>query len=272
VVHHALTQVLEPIFEKRFSNHSYACRAGKGTHQALGQAKRGAAQFPYVLKCDVRKYFDSIDHEILKTFLARVVKCRATLDLAARIIDGFTSKEVAPRYFPGDDLFTPCERRRGMPLGNQTSQFFANVYLNSLDRFVEGTLGPGCYVRYVDDFLLFGASKAELSAMKRAIEDFLEPLRLLIHERKSRVYRSADGVTFLGFRLFPGRTRVVRRNVVRFRRRLRGMQRGFDAGTATLGEIRSRIQSWIGHAKAANTRRLRVQLFATLTLVPRSAV
>jgi RNA-directed DNA polymerase len=142
------------------------------------------------------------------------------------------------------------------------------VYLNSLDRFVEGTLGPGCYVRYVDDFLLFAASKAELTSMKRAIEAFLAPLRLSIHDGKSRVYRSADGVTFLGFQLFPGRTRILRENVVRFRRRLLNMQCGFNAGTTNVHEVRSRIQSWIGHAKAANTRRLRVQLFATLRLVP----
>jgi retron-type reverse transcriptase len=123
VVHHALTGVLEPVFERRFSAHSYACRPGKGTHAALAGAKKGVRRFPYALKCDVRKYFATIDHTILNEQLARVVKCRQTLDLAAKIIAGWKQKEDSVRYFPGDDLFTPCERRRGLPLGNQTSQF-----------------------------------------------------------------------------------------------------------------------------------------------------
>jgi RNA-directed DNA polymerase len=124
VVHHALTQVLEPIFERRFSKDSYACRVGMGTHKALDRAKWAAARFPYVLKCDVRKYFASIDHQILKLLLEKVVKCRPT----------------AIHYFPGDDLFSPFERRHGLPLGNQTSQFLANVYLNPLDQYVNRAL------------------------------------------------------------------------------------------------------------------------------------
>jgi retron-type reverse transcriptase len=157
VVHHALTRVIEPIFEKRFTADSYACRKGFGTHKALAVARRGAHRFQYVLKCDIRKYFPSIDHEILKGLLARVIKCRPVLDLAARIIDGSNPQEEAAAYFPGDDLFTPSERRRGLPLGNQTSQFFANVYLNSLDYFVRQQLRPGGYVRYVDDCAPRGA-------------------------------------------------------------------------------------------------------------------
>ena len=100
------------MFERRFTGDSYACRVGKGTHQALERAKQGAAQFPYVLKCDVRKYFDSIDHAILKSQLERVVKCRPTLRLlAGRIIDGAKDRSLQPlQYFPGDNLFSllPC--------------------------------------------------------------------------------------------------------------------------------------------------------------------
>ena len=151
VVHHALTQILEPIFERRFSQDSFACRKGFGTHRALAQAREGAFRYRYALKCDIRKYFPSIDHEILKNLLARVLKCRPTLELAGKIIDGSNPQEEVLYYFPGDDLFTPTERRRGLPLGNQTSQFFANVYLNPLDQFVNRTLKSAAYVRYVDD-------------------------------------------------------------------------------------------------------------------------
>ena len=272
VVHHALTQVLEPIFERRFSKDSYACRVGMGTHKALERAKWAAARFPYVLKCDIRKYFDSIDHEILKRMLEKVVKCRPTLRLAGRIIGGSNEPAGAIHYFPGDDLFSPGERRRGLPLGNQTSQFLANVYLNPLDQYVNRELRPACYIRYVDDFLLFGQCKAILAEMRSAAEDFLEGLRLLVHERKSRVYRCRDGVTFLGWRLYPERSRLVRDNVARFRRRLRQMERAFREGAATSEEIRARIHSWIGHAAAGNTWRLREQLFAQFTLVKGSAV
>ena len=124
----------------------------------------------------------------------------------------------------------------------------------------------------MDDFLLFDQSKAKLAEMRSAVEDFLERLRLLVHERKSRVYRCADGVTFLGWRLFPEKSRLVRENVVRFRRRLRRLERAFREGTATREEIRARIHSWIGHAAAGNTWRLREQLFAQFTLANGSAV
>ncbi|MGA3025732.1 MAG: reverse transcriptase/maturase family protein [Bryobacteraceae bacterium] len=272
VVHHTLTQVLEPVFERRFSRDSYACRAGLGTHKALERARWAAARFPYVLKCDVRKYFASIDQQILKGLLARVVKCRRTLDLAGRIIDGWNGREEAILYFPEDDLFTPVGRRRGLPLGNQTSQFFANVYLNPLDHFVNQRLRPGCYIRYVDDFVLFDHSKERLAGMRIAVEGLLDGLRLRLHERKSRVYRCADGVTFLGWRVFPERTRLVRANVVQFRRRLREMGQAYAEGTMDRNDVRARIHSWIGHASFGDTWRLREQVFGQFTLVKRSAV
>lgn len=173
VVHHALTQVLEPVFEKRSSKDSFACRKGFGTHRALARARMGVRRYSYVLKCDITRYFASIDHEILKSILSRTIKCGPTLELAAKIIDGSNPQEAAIAYFPGDSLFTPYERRRGLPLGNQTSQFFANLYLNPLDQLVARELKPRVYVRYVDDFLLFGCSKAELQEMHAHIRDSL---------------------------------------------------------------------------------------------------
>lgn len=261
VVHHALTRVIEPVFEARFLPNSFACRKGLGTHKALERARNGCGRWPYVLKCDVRKYFPSIDHAILKELLERTLKCPRTLERAARIIDGSNEQEEAIFYFPGDTLFTPHERRRGLPLGNQTSQFFANVYLNPLDHFVVRELRPALYLRYVDDFLLFGDDKAAMATARARIEEFLQGLRLLLHDGKSRVYRSEDGVTFLGWRVFPGRMRLVRGNVVRFRRRMRRFQHAWALGEMTLAEIRARAVAWIGHAAHGQTRRLRRQLF-----------
>ena len=224
VVHHALTQILEPIFEKRFAAQSYACRIGFGTHKAILATRRAVAAHPFVLQCDIRKYFPSIDHGILKAQLARVIKCTPTLALAALIIDSSNPQTPVEVYFPGDNLFTPFERRRGIPLGNQTSQFFANVYLNDLDQFVLRELRPRAYCRYVDDFLLFHEDKSFLADARQRVESRLAELRLLLHPGKSRVYRCADGVTFLGWRLFPDHARLVRGNVVRFRRRIKALK------------------------------------------------
>ena len=257
VVHHALTRVLEPVFEKRFSPYSFACREGMGTHAALRVARAACAHYRYVLKCDIRKYFPSIDHEILKARLNRVVKCKETLRLAGRIVDGSNPQEEALFYFPGDDLFTPLERRRGLPLGNQTSQFFANVFLDPLDQAVTRELRPGAYARYVDDFVLFGDSKDELREMRGRIVELLERDRLALHERKSRLYRCAEGVTFLGWRLFPEKARIVRGNLVRFSRRMRRLQNDFDEGRVAWDTVRQSVRAWIGHTSFGDTVVLR---------------
>src|SRR5262249_2317865 len=153
VVHHALTGVVEPIFERSFIFDSYACRKGKGTHAAVDRCQQFARRCRYVLKADVRKYFPSMDHGILKGLVARKIKDPHGLWLVGTIIDHSNPQDPVLMWFPGDDLFTPTELRRGLPLGNQTSQFFANVYLDPLDHFVTEHLGLS-YVRYVDDFLV----------------------------------------------------------------------------------------------------------------------
>jgi hypothetical protein len=196
-----------------------------------------------VLKCDIRKYFPSIDHAILKNLLERAVKCPRTLELAGRIIDGSNEQEEAIAYFPGDSLFTPFERRRGLPIGNQTSQFFANVYLNPLDHFALRELRPAMYLRYVDDFVLFGDDKHELASMAEQIRAFLEGLRLVLHERKCRVYQCADGVTLLGWRIMPERVRLARVNVVRMRRRLKTMAALYHAGRLRFEQVHHRVRA-----------------------------
>ncbi len=128
--------MLEPIFEPTFIADSYACRKEKGTHAAVDRCQQFARRFRYVFKADIRKFFPSMDHEILKTQVARKIKDPDVLWLVGRTIDGSNPQEEVQHYFPGDDLFTPGERTRGIPIGNQTSQFFANVYLDPLDHFI----------------------------------------------------------------------------------------------------------------------------------------
>ena len=262
VVHHALTRVLEPIFEPRFSPYSFACRRGFGTHKALDRAQQGVRRFAYVLKCDVRKYFASVDHEILKDRLARAIKCGPTLDLAARIISGWKSPEHAIRYYPGDDLFTPFERVRGLPLGNQTSQFFANVYLSSVDQRIAHEIGSGVYARYVDDLVLFGDSKQRLQEIRGILNAEMDQLRLDIHPGKSRIYCCSEGVTFLGWRLFPDRARLVRGNVVRFGRRMKRLNKEFHRGLVAWPAVEQSVRAWIGHAAYGRTWVLRERTLA----------
>jgi retron-type reverse transcriptase len=266
VVHHALTRVLETVFEPRFTANSFASRKGFGQHKALSKARAAVGRYRYVLKCDIRKYFPSIDHQILKDLLARAIKCKRTLDLAARIIDGSNQQEEVLAWFPGDTLFTPLEHRRGLPIGNQTSQFFANVYLNALDHFVVRELRPALYLRYVDDFVLFGDDKAALAEMRREAENLLAQLRLNLNGGKSRVYCCADGLSFLGWRLFPGNARLRRRNVVNIRRRLRAISNSFHAGRMDFLSVEQRITAWLGHAAFGDTWRLRQSLFDGFTL------
>lgn len=155
VVHHALCATIEPVFERGFIFDSYANRRGKGTHRAVARYERFRDRFAWVLRCDLYRYFPAIDHEILKADVRRRIRCVRTLHLVDAVINGSNPQEPVHRYYPGDDLFTPFERRRGLPIGNLTSQLFANIHLDGLDHFVKEVLrAPGYYLRYVDDFAL----------------------------------------------------------------------------------------------------------------------
>jgi hypothetical protein len=134
-----------------------------------------------------------------------------------------------------------------------------------MDHFVQRELRPGTYVRYVDDFLLFGDDQRELREMRASLEEFLQAQRLRIHGRKSRVYRTRDGVTFLGWRVFPDRVRLVRTNVVRWRRRMKLMADAYRRGEMRLEDVTARVRAWIAHALHGDTRKLRAQLLAHQT-------
>jgi len=190
VVHHALCNVIEPIWEARFIHDSYACRKGKGTHAALDRATCFARRYRYVLQGDAVRFFPSVDHAILRDLLARHIACRPTLRLVERIIAsgvGIHDIGYGMQWFPGDDLLAAV-RPRGLPIGNQTSQFWANVYLHELDLFVKQSLRCRAYLRYCDDFLLFADDKPTLHRWRWEIEAFLANLRLKLHARKTTVY------------------------------------------------------------------------------------
>ena len=262
VVHHALCAVVEPLVERGFIHDSYANRKGKGTHRAVARYERFRDCFCYVLRCDIYRYFPAMDHQVLKRDLRRRIGCSRTLWLAGAIIDASNPQEPVEMYFPGDGLFTPWERRRGLPIGNLTSQFFANVYLDGLDHFCKEVLRAKGYLRYVDDFALFHDDVDQLVDWRRRIARYLEGRRLRLHPRKTIVMPTAEPATFLGFVLLPdGRRRLPEDNVRRFRNRLRGLRDRWRVGQVARDEVEKRVTSWIAHAEHADTWRLRRSIF-----------
>jgi retron-type reverse transcriptase len=220
-----------------------------------------------VLQCDISKYFPTIDHEIMKNLICRKIKCPDTLWLIEKIIDNSNPQEAIIQYYPDDDLLTPIQRRRGLPIGNLTSQFFANIYLNPLDYFVKEQLKCKAYVRYVDDFALFSDDFDYLTNCRQQIEDFLEKLRLKIHPIKSQLFQTKFGASFLGFRIFKSKIRVRNQNLQRGRRRIRRLQRDYAHGKISLEDIEKSLNSWKAHLEHGDTWRLREKIFSSLTFV-----
>jgi retron-type reverse transcriptase len=256
VVHHALMNVLEPILDRHFHPHSYACRKGKGTHAGADRVQSLLGRHRYFVQFDIHKYFPSIDHEILKAVFRRVIKDRRVLGLMDLIVDNSNQQEPIPEYFPGDDLFTPHQRRRGLPIGNLTSQWFANWYLSGLDHWVTCGLGLGGYVRYCDDFIICHNDRHALRAAAGEVRRFLAGLRLRIHEGKLSIRPARAGTTFLGYRLWAEHRIIRKPNVREFRRRVAWMRQAYAAGIIDWRHIKPRLDSWIGHARQANSERL----------------
>jgi len=265
VVHHALLNVVEPWLDRRFINDSYACRKGRGVHRAVARYQSWSQRYAYTLKLDVARYFPSVDHILLRGQLRRHLKDRRILRLFDQIIDGSPPfPDAAITYFYGDDLFSPLERRTGIPIGNLTSQFLANLYLNEIDHFIKQELEVKAYLRYVDDLILLSDHKCELHAWRRAIEERMQTLRLRIHPRKAEVYRVVDGVDVLGYRVFPGYRLLRNDNGHRFNRRLLRMANGYRTGELDWDDFDPAVQSWIGHASQADTLGLRTRLFDSI--------
>lgn len=221
VVHHALCNMIEPIFEKTFIQDSYANRKNKGTHAALNRFDRfkrvssrngrlvknwkdGNMVVGYALKADIKHYFQTVDHKILIRILERKIRDERVLRLIRLILENHDEETEG----------------RGMPIGNLISQFFANVYLNGLDHFVKHTLKAKNYIRYVDDFVILHRSREKLAVYKWLINNFLKSLRIELHPDKSKIIPISKGVSLLGFRNFYHHKLPRKANVRKFERSL----------------------------------------------------
>jgi len=247
VVHHALCDVLEPVFERVAIFDSYACRKGKGSHAAVQRVRHFSRSQPCYLKLDIRKFFETVDHGVLKTLVRRVVKDPRVHWLVDMFID-----HGAPGSPPG----------MGMPIGNLTSQHFANFYLHTLDHMIKETLGVHGYVRYMDDMILFGPSAGALHDQRRRIEGFVrKELRVCIKDEATVVAPINEGIGFLGMRIWPSVIRLDGTSRIRFIRKAKARMAEIDSDTGDEAEALRSLESLVGHVSKADTRSLRRSVF-----------
>lgn len=254
VVHHALCNIIEPILEKTFIYDSYANRKGKGTLKAIERfdyfkrkVSDNLTKTAFVLKADIRHYFDEVDHNVLIDIIKKKIDDKDIILLIQKILSNHNSKISG----------------KNMPLGNLTSQFFANVYLNELDHFVKCKLKIKYYIRYVDDFVIFHQSKEKLEEYKEKISLFLsEELLLELHPEKSKLIPLKQGTTFLGFRVFFNHKLISRKNLRNFKRKLYKMYINYNQKLIDYDSIYNFFEGWMAYCMNASTYRLRMRLFA----------
>lgn len=262
VVHHALVRQTEPILDARFSPSSFANRRGLGTHRAIDRFSELAAHHRYVLRLDIVQYFPSIDHQILQDDLRKHFRDPHIQALVGIILKSGEPQQGprSPAYFSGDSLFDGL-RPRGLPIGNLTSQIWANVYLDALDHTITGPLNCPAYVRYVDDFAFFSNSKRFLWSIKRAVRAFLDGLRLRLHENQAQVMPTRAGVPWLGFVIGPGGRRVKARKVRHFTRRFREKWAAYEEGRLSFAELDAAVGGFAAHVQQADAQGLLRHLF-----------
>jgi hypothetical protein len=263
VVHHALCNLIEPIFERGFIHDSYANRKGKGTHRALDRCQQFARQYRFVMSCDIKQFFPSIDHAVLLARLAKRLKDTDVLRLCTQILAGgqlVGEDDTEVAWTPGDDLWAAL-RPRGLPIGNLTSQFWANVYLDPLDHFIKRELRIPGYVRYVDDLLLFANCKSQLWGAAQALEERVAKLRLQLHPGY-HPYPTLEGIPFLGWIVWPSRRRLKRRKVIYFDRKYKRLLAALARGELEFERVDASVQGWVAHSRYGNTVGLRKRLLA----------
>ena len=272
IIHHALINMLEQIFEPIFIHDSYASRKGKGTLKAIERfdyfkrkvskngmliknARNKNEVKGYVLKADIKKYFESVDIEILIKIIETKVKDKDIIWLIRKILNNYEKKKVGGANHGFADL--SLQVQKGMPLGNWTSQFFANVYLNELDQFVKNILKVKYYIRYVDDFVIMDENKEKLEFYERQIDEFLrEHLKLTLHPDKTKILPLSNGVTFLGFRIYYNYKLPIRKNIRKINQRLNELELECENDSDYYMKIIKTIRGWNGYACHANSHNL----------------
>lgn len=271
VVQWAIYRVLNPILERRYISDSYACRVGYGTHRAADRLQYWlrylARRYPkvYVLKLDISKYFYRVDHGVLMQILGRIIKDRDLMWLLDTIIRAENTKFGLSL---GDHSF---QRERvaecGMPIGNLSSQMFANLYLNELDQYTKHVLKVRHYIRYMDDVIILHPDKKYLWRLKEEIGAFLEDHLHLVLNNKTSVRPIAHGVDFCGYRIWPTHIKLRKKTALRMKHRLGYLQRAYTRGEVNFQKVNASVQSYFGLLKHCNSYNLRRELSGKLVFV-----
>lgn len=250
VVQHAINNVLEPIFNQRFIFHSYACRKTKGMHAASDTLQEWLYEWQkfhpdqplYAIKADIHHYFQSINHDVLKAEIRKVIKDAGALVLIDKIIDhnGQMPDGV------------------GIPVGNLTSQLFANIYLNRLDQYIKHTLGAKYYMRYMDDFILLSPDKEQLRRWLADIERFLRDELKLELNPKTTILAARNGIDFVGYKHRATHRKVRPDSVKRIKKTIKK----YESGKITKEQLQKSIASWTGHAGHADSYNLQKKVIA----------
>ncbi len=248
ILHHAIFTVVNPIFEETFIANSFSCRIGKGTHKGIvalektiRKESKNYSKRCYILKCDISKFFGTVDHEILTSILRKRIKDENARWLLGEVIDSFSSNQ--------SDIFKP----KGLPIGNLTSQLFANVYLNELDQFIKNELKIKHYARYTDDFVIVSDSEIQLQEILQPISVFLkEKLALDLHPKKVVIKKYSQGIDFLGYISFPHRRLVRTKTKRRIFKKLKKRVAEYKAEAIDRHSLNQSIQSYLGVLSHAN--------------------
>ncbi len=269
IVHHTIVNILEPIYEKVFINDNYANRKNKGTLKAVqrfDKFKRKTSNNGklvkynkndnmvkgYILKADIKRFFETIDQDVLINMLRRKLKDKKLILLIKQILSNYEGGGA---------------KQKGMPLGNMTSQFLANVYLNELDYLVKHKLKAKYYLRYVDDFIILHQSKQQLIKWKEEINNFLNnKLKLELHKDKTKIISMHNGVNFLGYKLFYYFRLLRKRNINTFRKILHNKIKRYKNNQLDKEKLLSSIDGWFGYAQHANTYNLRKSILKEVSL------
>lgn len=252
VVHHAVCNIIEPIFEKTFIYDSYANRAGKGTRKAIERLvcfkrriSRNNTDTVFVLKADIRHFFDTVDHKILLELVARRIYDKRLIWLIQIILANHKSKQEG----------------KGMPLGNLTSQFFANVYLNDLDYFIKHILMIKYYIRYVDDFIILEKTLEKMREYKIKIHKFLKKsLSIELHPEKTKITILSRGICFLGLRIFPHHKLLKKSNIRKFKIKITWLNHKCYTKNKDVDTIYDYLEGWLDYSRQADTYRLKKRL------------
>lgn len=241
VMHHALINVCHPYFERNLINDTYATRIGKGTYEALDKALKAMSQYQYVVKLDVRKYFDTVSHEVLKAKLRRLFKDKAILSLFDAIIGSYSTSEG-----------------KGLPIGNLTSQYFANFYLSEVDHYAKEVLKIPVYLRYMDDILFFGNEKALVTEQVAELEERVKALELEL--KPPIINRTEMETTYLGYRIRRHCIILNARSRNRLKKKLRLYDDRAEKGEWDESDYHKHITPLLAFASKAYSKRLRQRL------------